>query len=161
MSWPDLACASAAPVSSSLLPCEVMKSTWTSTFSLAAHSSIAVLVALLALGTQWSHMARLSLPAACAPRTKGAATKVDAATLPATKRRRVVLEATIFPPVTGPQAGPLAGTLGMPAAVGNGIPPPLVWAKMRATNRGGNDAPVDRGCHGLGRHRRAAFSRKS
>ena len=54
MSWPDLACASAAPVSSSLLPCEVMKSIWTSTFSLSAHSLISVSVASLALGTQWS-----------------------------------------------------------------------------------------------------------
>ena len=38
MSWPDLACASAAMVSRILLPCEVMKSIWTSTFSLSAHS---------------------------------------------------------------------------------------------------------------------------
>ena len=38
MSWPDLACASAAIVSRSLSPFEVMKSIVMSTFSLAAHS---------------------------------------------------------------------------------------------------------------------------
>src|SRR5882724_4742774 len=93
MSWPDLACASAAPVSNSLLPWVVMKSTLTSTFSLAAHSSIRALVALLALGTQWSHNARVNLPAAWAPRTNGAAMNaVDAAAVPATKRRRAILD---------------------------------------------------------------------
>src|SRR5262245_60509997 len=148
MSWPDLACASAAPVSRSLLPCVVMKSTWTSTFSLAAHSSIAVLVALLAVGTQWSHRASESLPAAWAPRTKGAATKADAATLPATKRRRVVLEASIFPPVVGPRPGPLRRNAreGML---------PFQWNSLGwpATNApGGNDAPADRRSDGVGRH---------
>ena len=64
MSWPDLACASAAIVSRSLLPCEGMKSIWTSTFSLAAHSLTRALVALLAPGTQWSQKPIDSLPAA-------------------------------------------------------------------------------------------------
>ena len=64
MSWPDLACASAAPVSSSLLPWVVMKSIVTSTFSFSAHSLISVSVALLALGTQWSQKPTDSLPAA-------------------------------------------------------------------------------------------------
>ena len=52
MSWPDLACASAAIVSSSLLPCDGMKSIETSTFSFSAHSLTRVSVALLAPGTQ-------------------------------------------------------------------------------------------------------------
>ena len=64
MSWPDLACASAAVVSSSLLPCEVMKSILTSTFSFSAHSLISVSVAPLAPGTQWSQKPTDSLPAA-------------------------------------------------------------------------------------------------
>jgi hypothetical protein len=42
MSWPDFACASAAVVSSSLLPWPVMKSIVTSTFSFSAHSLISV-----------------------------------------------------------------------------------------------------------------------
>src|SRR5215211_5068493 len=92
MSCPDLACACAAPVSRSLLPCEVMKSTWTSTFSLAAHWSIVALHDSLAPGTQWSHRPIASLPAAWAPRTNGAAINVDAATVPATTRRRVIFD---------------------------------------------------------------------
>src|SRR2546423_4652795 len=46
----------------------------TSTFSLAAHSSTSALEVLLAPGTQWSQKPIASLPAACAPRTYGAAT---------------------------------------------------------------------------------------
>jgi hypothetical protein len=42
----------AAPVRSSLLPCDVMKSMLTATFFLAVHSSINYLVELLASGTQ-------------------------------------------------------------------------------------------------------------
>src|SRR5882757_2519268 len=92
MSWPDLACASAAVVSRSLLPCDVMKSIVTSTFSFSAHSFTAFSVALLAFGTQWSQKPTESLPAAWAPRTKGAATiAVDRAAVLATKRRRLTL----------------------------------------------------------------------
>src|SRR6266567_4844807 len=122
MSWPDLACASAAPVSSSLLPCEVMKSMLTSTFSLAAHSSIKALVALLALGTQWSHNASVSLPAAWAPRTNGAATKAaDATAVPATNRRRAIFdEAMFFLPEPDPRWD-LGGDATITSAPGNDI----------------------------------------
>src|SRR6478752_4300650 len=91
MSWPDLACDSAAPVSRSLLPCEVMKSIWTSTFSFSAHSLTAFSVAALAPGTQWSQKPIDNLPAAWAPRTNGAATIAVAMAEPAIRRRREIL----------------------------------------------------------------------
>src|SRR5262245_50881215 len=92
MSWPDLACASAARVISALLP--VKRSTWTSTFSFAAHSWINASDVLLASGTKWSQNPIESLPAACAVLTNGAATiVVDAAADVAMNRRRV----NIFP----------------------------------------------------------------
>src|SRR5262249_1218389 len=88
ISWPDLACASAAMVSSALLP--VKRSIWTSTFSFAAHSSINASQVLLAFGTKWSQKPTESLPAACAVLTNGAAIiVVDAATDVAMNRRRV------------------------------------------------------------------------
>src|SRR5215470_15354519 len=92
MSWPDLACASAARVSSALLA--VKRSIWTSTFSFAAHSWINASEVLLASGTKWSQKPIESLPAACAVLTNGAATTVvDAAADAAMNRRRV----NIFP----------------------------------------------------------------
>src|SRR5258708_7045341 len=107
MSWPDWAWASAAVVSRSLLPCEVMKSIVMSTFSFSAHSLTAFSVALLALGTQWSQNPIESLPAAWAPRTKGAATMApDRAAVLATKRRRLtLLEAMQFLLIAVPRAG--------------------------------------------------------
>src|SRR5215472_1337540 len=91
-SSPDLACASAARVISALLP--VKRSTWTSTFSFAAHSWINASDVLLASGTKWSQNPIESLPAACAVLTNGAATiVVDAAADVAMNRRRV----NIFP----------------------------------------------------------------
>src|SRR5262249_23751056 len=88
ISWPDLACASAAMVSSALLP--VKRSIWTSTFSFAAYSSINASQVLLAFGTKWSQKPTESLPAACAVLTNGAAIiVVDAATDVAMNRRRV------------------------------------------------------------------------
>src|SRR5262245_49012182 len=69
-----------------------MKSIWTSTFSLAAHSSVSVCVILLAPGTQWSQNPIEILPAALAVRTNGAAIMVaDAAAVVAMKRLRVIL----------------------------------------------------------------------
>src|SRR5215468_10617374 len=92
MSWPDLACASAARVISALLP--VKRSTWTSTFSFAAHSSINASQVLLAFGTKWSQKPIESLPAACAVLTNGAAIiVVDAAADVAMNRQRL----NIFP----------------------------------------------------------------
>src|SRR5215467_7605521 len=93
MSWPDLACASAARVSSALLA--VKRSIWTSTFSFAAHSWINASDVLLASGTKWSQKPIESLPAACAVFTNGAAiiVVVDAAAEAAMNRRRV----NIFP----------------------------------------------------------------
>src|SRR6516164_6445688 len=93
MSWPDLACASAARVSSALLA--VKRSIWTSTFSFAAHSWINASDVLLASGTKWSQKPIESLPAACAVLTNGAAiiVVVDAAADAAMNRRRV----NIFP----------------------------------------------------------------
>src|SRR5215471_10204167 len=93
MSWPDLACASAARVSSALLA--VKRSIWTSTFSFAAHSWINASEVLLASGTKWSQKPIESLPAACAVLTNGAAiiVVVDAAADAAMNRRRV----NIFP----------------------------------------------------------------
>jgi hypothetical protein len=78
MSWPDLACSSAAPVSISLSPCEVMKSIFSSTFSLSAHSRQSLLSMSFAPGTQWSQNPTLSLPAAWALRTNGAVTAASA-----------------------------------------------------------------------------------
>src|SRR5262245_58046705 len=90
MSWPDLACDSAARVTSSLLPVLVKRSICTSTFSFAAHSCTSASEALLAPGTQWSHKPIVSLPAACAVRTRGAAiVAAAAAVVAAMKRRRV------------------------------------------------------------------------
>src|SRR5580698_1168645 len=86
MSCPLLDCDSDAPVSSSLLAWVVMKSIWTSTFSLAPHSLISASVVSLALGTQWSQKPTDSLPAAYAPRTNGAAT--PSAAPPTTRPRR-------------------------------------------------------------------------
>src|SRR3954464_15494643 len=93
MSCPDLDCASAAPVSSSLLAWVVMKSTVTSTFSFSPHSLMSAEVASLALGTQWSQKPTDSLPAACAPRTNGAATRPRA--VPATTTRRETLDCSM------------------------------------------------------------------
>src|SRR6184192_901488 len=88
MSWPDLACASAAMVSSALLA--VKRSIWTSTFSFAAHAWINASDVLLASGTKWSQKPIESLPAACAVLTNGAAIIVaDAAADVAMNRRRV------------------------------------------------------------------------
>src|SRR5215472_1488577 len=100
MSWPDLACASAAMVISALLP--VKRSIWTSTFSFAAHSWINASDVLLASGTKWSQNPIESLPAACAVLTNGAATiVVDAAADVAMNRQRV----TIFPLLLFPPSG--------------------------------------------------------
>ena len=52
MSWPVPACASAAAVSLSFSPCEVMKSILTSTLFLVPHSLQSAANALLAPGTQ-------------------------------------------------------------------------------------------------------------
>src|SRR5215510_10743079 len=88
MSWPDLACASAARVISALLP--VKRSIVTSTFSFAAHSCTSASDVLLAPGTQWSHRPTDSFPAARALLTNGAASIVaDAAAEVVTNRRRV------------------------------------------------------------------------
>ena len=97
MSWPERACASAAAVSISLSPCEVTKSIWSSTFSLSAHALQSLVMASLAPGTQWSQKATLSLPAACAPRTKGAAANavVAIAAVPSTRRRVIVFSAIL------------------------------------------------------------------
>src|SRR5438477_10204937 len=74
----------------SLLPCEVMKSIDTSTFSLAAQSLTSALIASLAPGTQWSQNPIESLPAAWAPRTNGAEIIVaDAAAVRVVNCRRV------------------------------------------------------------------------
>src|SRR5262245_53283574 len=79
ISWPDLACDSAAMVSSALLA--VKRSIWTSTVSFAAHSWINASQLLLASRTKWSQKPTESLPAACALLTNGAAIiVVDAAT---------------------------------------------------------------------------------
>src|SRR5262245_19398081 len=104
MSWPALACDSAARVSRDLLP--VKRSIWTSTCSLAAHSLINASDVLLASGTKWSQKPTASLPAACAPRTNGAAIiDADAAAAVAISRRRVkvFLFIVLLPPVSGQQ----------------------------------------------------------
>ena len=64
MSWPDRACASAAAVRISLLPCDVMKSIERSTFSFSAHALATASAPALAPGTQWSQKPIDSLPAA-------------------------------------------------------------------------------------------------
>src|SRR5262245_16309423 len=106
MSWPDLACASAAMVSSALLA--VKQSIWTSTFSFAAHSWIKASDVLLASGTKWSQKPIESLPAACAVLTNGAAIiVVDAAADVAMNRRRLnIFPLMVFAPflVPGQQA---------------------------------------------------------
>src|SRR5438132_13771079 len=106
MSWPDLACASAARVSSALLA--VKRSIWTSTFSFAAHSWINASEVLLASGTKWSQKPIESLPAACAVLTNGAAIIVaDAAADVAMNRRRVnvFLFIVFAPSFAGPANG--------------------------------------------------------
>src|SRR3954464_10071429 len=64
MSWPVLDCASAAMVMVILLPTAVRKSSWTSTLFFSAQALTTLRMASLPLGTQWSHNARLSRPAA-------------------------------------------------------------------------------------------------
>src|SRR4051794_34960899 len=64
MSWPVRACASAAMVTVILLPTAVRKSSWTSTLFFAAQALTSLRMASFPLGTQWSHSARLSRPAA-------------------------------------------------------------------------------------------------
>src|SRR5262245_44953155 len=92
MSWPALACASAAMVIRVLLSADGMESIWSSTFFFSAHPHNRDLVALLAPGTQWSQKPIDSLPAALAVRTNGAASSVaDAAADVATNRRREIL----------------------------------------------------------------------
>src|SRR4051812_45557768 len=98
MSWPDLACDSAAAGRMSLLPCEGMKSIWRSTFSFSAHALETASAALLAPGTQWSQKPIESLPAAYAPRTKGAeSSAVDARAVRATVRRVTVRDIVVVP----------------------------------------------------------------
>src|SRR3954452_2301161 len=64
MSWPVLACASAAMVMVIFLPMAVRKSSWTSTLFFSAQALITLRMASLPAGTQWSLRARLSRPAA-------------------------------------------------------------------------------------------------
>src|SRR5260221_13816461 len=101
MSWPDRACASAAAVRISLLPCDVMKSICRSTFSFSAQTLAMASMPLLAPGTQWSQNPTDSLPAAYAPRTNGAATRADerAAFLETKQRLQIVHLLMIFTPV--------------------------------------------------------------
>src|SRR5215468_9266934 len=126
MSWPDLACASAARVISALLP--VKRSTWTSTFSFAAHSWINASDVLLASGTKWSQNPIESLPAACAVLTNGAATiVVDAAADVAMNRRRV----NIFPlMVSAPFCARAASGARKPAAANRAIRSRLILSKL-------------------------------
>src|SRR5580704_2808793 len=99
MSWPDLACCSAAPTSMSLSPWLVMKSRVNSTFSLSAHSWAIAFSTSLAPGTQWSHTPIDSLPAAWAPRTNGRGSALAAAaTAPVFSIARRVNMLVIFPP---------------------------------------------------------------
>src|SRR4029434_10891351 len=94
----DRACASAAIVRSSLLPCDVMKSSWTSAFSLAAHSSTSALTVMLDCGTKWSQSATESFPAAWAPRTNGIDRAAPLTAVAASNRRRVKWIVAIVPP---------------------------------------------------------------
>src|SRR3954452_19362618 len=71
MSCPDLACASAAIVSSNLSPFEVMKSIFRSILFLSAHSWQILRIGSSAVGTQWSQKPQDSRPAAWAPLTNG------------------------------------------------------------------------------------------
>ena len=64
MSWPSPASASAPIVRSILLPMAVRKSRCTSTWFFAAHLATTLRMASLPAGTQWSHIAQVSLPAA-------------------------------------------------------------------------------------------------
>src|SRR5215204_3960829 len=97
-SWPDLACASAAIVSSSLSPFEVMKSIDSSTLFLSAHSWQSLRIGSSAVGTQWSQKPQASLPAACAPLTNGVASAVvEASAAPVFSRVRLV-KIVMLPP---------------------------------------------------------------
>src|SRR4051794_33514445 len=96
MSWPEPACASAAIVMRNLSPVLVMKSAFTSTFSLSAHSWTILRITSLAPGTQWSQNPTLTLPAAWAPRTNGVA---NIAAAPAASRLRLV---TLFAVISTP-----------------------------------------------------------
>src|SRR5215831_5297181 len=125
---------------------------------------------LLAPGTQWSQKPTVSLPAACAPRTKGAATKaVDAAAVPTANRRRVIFDEAMFSsqrakrsPGPSWDLGENARSLGRPGqrnsvsryAENRGV------AMMGSTGSGGDNAPADRRCQGLGRNRSAALPRQ-
>src|SRR4029077_7344198 len=73
LAWP-----SAIRVNRSLSPFEVIRSTLRSTFFFAAHSAQIFFNSSAAPGTQWSHTPKESLPAAWAPRTKGAVSAVAA-----------------------------------------------------------------------------------
>src|SRR5580704_9913739 len=66
-----------------------------STFSFSAHSLTSTVVALFAPGTQWSQKPIESLPAACAPRTCGAAMPIDATAVLAKKLRRESLRVSM------------------------------------------------------------------
>src|SRR5947207_8856541 len=134
MSCPERACASAAAVSISLSPCEVTKSIVISTFSLSAHALQSLVMASLAPGTQWSQKATLSLPAACVPRTKGAAANavVAIAAVPST-RRRVIVFSAILPFL---EAGTLLGGGGpTPAAVVRLTQARRCWRKKKTRDR--------------------------
>jgi hypothetical protein len=63
-----------------LSPLEVIRSTVRSTFSFSAHSAQTFCKTWLAPGTQWSQAPIVSLPAAWAPRTKGAVSEPAAKT---------------------------------------------------------------------------------
>ena len=68
MSCPVFACASAAMVMLIFMPTPVRKSSSTSTLFFSAHSSTSFFMAASPVGTQWSQIAKLSLPAAPAVR---------------------------------------------------------------------------------------------
>src|SRR5438477_4231577 len=154
-SWPALACDSAAPVSKSLLPCDVMKSIVTSTFSFSAHALTAFSVALFAVGTQWSQKPTESLPAAWAPRTKGAAIMaVDKAAVLATKPRRLTLREAICCLLCGdPHSGSWRSRYAWRLAQAMKFSHPAfsVGYDLRASG-GNSDATADRRCPCMGRH---------
>src|SRR5258708_22385531 len=81
-------------------------------------------------GTQWSQNARLSLPAAWAPRTKGAAARavVAIAAVPST-RRRVIVFSAILPFL---EAGPLLGDGGYGRFATPMLPEPVRLAQNPA-----------------------------
>src|SRR6202035_679823 len=90
-------------VSRSLSPFDVMKSTVISTFSFAPHSRQSCSRGAVAVGTQWSQNPHESLPAAKAPRTKGAAIAVEASAAVFKTVRRVstdVIGSSTIVPVT-------------------------------------------------------------